>query len=109
MSRNYNPQTLEPEYNSLKYLNEPRMSLKLRDIIDRSIRGAPTDAADMTEFFDEDQPEDDWSVDRDYDDDVDMYEHKLELESKLEVSVKPRKQSEDDKKTQSIAEDELSD
>lgn len=70
LTRNYDWQKqLEIEANSLEYLNIPRTSLKVQDVLARSLRGAPSDVIDTSDEFDPPQPEDDWTT-KPYIDDI---------------------------------------
>lgn len=72
LTRNYDwSSELIPEANDLTYLNIPRTSLKVQDVLARSLRGAPSDVIDTSDEFDPSQEEDDWSTKPYIDDMVD--------------------------------------
>lgn len=88
LTRNYNwKKQLEIEENNLEYLNIPRTSLKVQDVLARSLRGAPSDVIDTSDEFDPPQPEDDWSTKPYIDDIVDADVALHEAREKLKSSI----------------------
>lgn len=70
LTRNYDWRSeLVTEPNDGTYLNIPRTSLKVQDVLNRSIRGAPSDVIDTSDEFDPPQSEDDWTT-KPYIDDI---------------------------------------
>lgn len=85
--RNYNPKKCEEEVYT-RYMNIPRTSLRMKDIVARSLRGAPVDAPDISSTFGDDVAENDWRIDApQFMDHVDAYEHLQALKDKQARAV----------------------
>lgn len=90
LTRNYNwKEQLEIEENNLEYLSIPRTSLKVQDVLARSLRGAPSDVIDTSDEFDPPQTEDDWSTKPYIDDIVDADVALHETRGKLKAPRVP--------------------
>lgn len=90
LTRNYDWRSeLVPESNDLTYLNIPRTSLKVQDVLARSLRGAPSDVIDTSDEFDPPQSEDDWTTKPYIDDIVDADVVLHEAREKLKAPKGP--------------------
>lgn len=75
------------EHNCHEYLNIPRTSLEIKDVLSRAIKGAPTDATDFSDSFAPEDDENDWTTDVTADDHVDLYEQTKENEHRLSAAA----------------------
>lgn len=89
--RNYDPKSLKPEANNMEYLNIPRTSLSVRELMERSLRGAPIDAVDISSSFDSSpDDENDFSTTPYMDDRVDVSEQADALSSRIRARATRR-------------------